>query len=93
MLALLIWRAIPLPPDGKPFLYSLALALLAYAGLGISLWPYAIPESVTLWQAAGSSDTLIFVGVGTAIILPLTLGYLGYAHWVFRGKAHGGYEH
>jgi len=93
VLAMLIWRAIPVLPDSRPFLYSLALALLAYAGLGISLWPYAIPESITIWEAAGSRDTLIFLGVGTAIILPLTLAYLGYAHWVFRGKAEGGYGH
>jgi cytochrome d ubiquinol oxidase subunit II len=92
-LAVLIWRAIPAPPDSRPFLYSVALALLAYAGLGVSLWPYAIPESVTIWQAAGAPDTLIFVGVGTAVILPLTLAYLGYAHWVFRGKVEGGYGH
>jgi cytochrome bd-type quinol oxidase subunit 2 len=73
--------------------YSLVLSLLAYAGLGISLWPYAIPESVTIWQAAGAPDTLIFVGVGTAIILPLTLAYLAYAHWIFRDKVEGGYGH
>ena len=93
MLAVLIWRAIPVTPDVRSFLYSLALALLAYAGLGISLWPYAIPESVTIWEAAGSPDTLIFVGIGTAIILPLTLAYLAYAHWVFRSKVAGGYGH
>jgi len=92
-LAVLIWRAIPAPPDSRPFLYSLALSLLAYVGLGISLWPYAIPQSVTIWEAAGAPDTLIFVGIGTAIILPLTLVYLGYAHWVFRGKVESGYGH
>jgi cytochrome d ubiquinol oxidase subunit II len=89
-LAVLIWRAIPVAPDGRPFSYAVTLALLAYAGLGTSLWPYAIPNSVTIWQAAASSDTLIFTGIGTAIILPLTLAYLGYAHWVFRGKVEGG---
>ena len=92
-LAVLIWRAIPRPPDWQAFAYSVALSLLAYAGLGISLWPYAIPEAVTIWEAAGAPDTLIFVGVGTAIILPLTLGYLAYAHWVFRGKVESGYGH
>ena len=92
-LAVLIWRAIPASPDVRPFLYSIALSLLAYAGLGVSLWPYAIPDSVTIWQAAGAPDTLLFVGAGTAFILPLTLAYLAYAHWVFRGKVEGGYGH
>jgi cytochrome d ubiquinol oxidase subunit II len=48
---------------------------------------------VTIWQAAGSRETLLFLAVGTAIILPVTLAYLGYAHWIFRGKVSTGYEH
>ncbi|HXJ02420.1 MAG TPA: cytochrome d ubiquinol oxidase subunit II [Micropepsaceae bacterium] len=92
-LAFGIWRSVPGPHDGLPFLLSIGLALVAYAGLGVSLWPYAIPESVTIWEAAGAPDTLIFLGVGTAAILPLTLAYLGYAYWTFRGKAGSGYGH
>jgi cytochrome d ubiquinol oxidase subunit II len=91
-LAFGIWRAIPGPRDGLPFLLSILLVLMGYAGLGISLWPYAIPQSVTIWQAAGAPQTLIFLGVGTAIILPVTLAYLGYAYWTFRGKVGVGYE-
>ena len=32
-------------------------------------------------------------GIGTAVILPIILGYLAYAHWIFRGKTSpgGGY--
>jgi len=92
-LAFGIWRAIPGRRDGLPFLLSIGLVLTAYAGLGVSLWPYAIPQSVTIWEAAGATDTLIFLGAGTAVILPVTLVYLGYAYWTFRGKAGSGYEH
>jgi cytochrome d ubiquinol oxidase subunit II len=48
-----------------------------------------------LWQAASSPPTLAFVGVGTAVIVPIVLGYFGFAHWVFRGKtiAGTGYGH
>ncbi|HEY4266150.1 MAG TPA: cytochrome d ubiquinol oxidase subunit II [Micropepsaceae bacterium] len=91
-LALGIWRAIPQRRDGRPLLLSVLLVLMGYAGLGISLWPYAIPQSVTIWQAAGAPDTLMFLGIGTAIILPVTLAYLGYAYWTFRGKVGAGYE-
>ena len=28
--------------------------------------------------------------IGTTVILPMILGYLGYAHWVFRGKTSPG---
>jgi cytochrome d ubiquinol oxidase subunit II len=88
-----IWREIPRGRGGRPFLLSIALFLLAFLGLGISLWPYAVPYDVTLWQAASSPPTLEFVGIGVAVILPFTLAYLAYAHWIFRGKTppSGGY--
>ena len=89
-----IWRAIAAEHDGRPFFLSIALFLLAFLGLGISLWPYAVPYAATLWQAASSPPTLRFVGVGVAVILPIILAYVGYAHWIFRGKttAGTGYE-
>jgi cytochrome d ubiquinol oxidase subunit II len=94
LVAYAIWRDAPAGHrEARPFFLSIALFLLGYLGLGISLWPYAVPYDVTLWQAASSEPTLIFLGVGVAIIVPIILGYLAYAHWVFRGKAtaSGGY--
>ena len=90
-----IWRALARGREALPFLLSIALFLLALLGLGISLWPYAVPYSLTLWQAASSPPTLEFLGIGTLIILPIILLYLGYAHWVFRGKTTpgSGYGH
>lgn len=85
-----IWRALHRAHDAMPFVLSIVLFLLALLGLGISLWPYAVPYSVTLWQAASSTSTLIFLGIGTVVILPIILLYLAYAHWVFRGKSSGG---
>jgi len=89
------WRAISGPHDWLPFLLAIALFLLAFLGLGISLWPYAVPYAATLWQAASSPPTLAFVGIGTAVILPIVIGYFAFAYWVFRGKTTGqtGYGH
>jgi cytochrome bd ubiquinol oxidase subunit II len=89
-----IWRALDGTSDGRPFLLSIALFLLAFLGLGISLFPYAVPYEATLWQAASSPPTLAFAGIGTALILPVVLGYLAFAHRVFRGKTtDAGYGH
>jgi hypothetical protein len=51
---------------GLLFQLAIALFLLAFLGLGISLWP----DVATLWQAASSPPTLAFVGIGTAVICP-----------------------
>jgi len=90
-----IWRAFGEAREARPFLLSLALFLLAYLGLGVSVWPFAVPYSASLWEAASSPAALAFVGVGTAIILPVVLAYFAFVHWVFRGKAaaDAGYGH
>ena len=87
VVALVIWRTVPSRFVHVPFIASIGLFLLAFLGLAISLFPYAVPRSITIWQAASSPRTLAFVGVGAAIILPITLAYLAFAHWIFRGKA------
>src|SRR6185437_8091146 len=52
-----IWRSIRSHYEWVPFLFSIALFLLALSGLGISLFPYAVPWQVTIWQAASSTPT------------------------------------
>jgi cytochrome bd ubiquinol oxidase subunit II len=86
---------VPSKHEAVPFLGAIFLFLLALFGLGVSIFPYAVPWRVTLWQAAASTATLRFLGVGVLIVLPIILAYLGYAHWVFRGKAgaKSGYGH
>jgi cytochrome d ubiquinol oxidase subunit II len=81
-----LYRAILKRKEAQPFLLSLALFLLSYLGLGISLFPHIIPPDVTIWQAAGPDSSLLFMLIGAAILLPLVFAYTGYAYWVFRGK-------
>jgi len=69
-----------------PFLIALALFALGLIGLGISLYPYVVPRSITIWDAAAPSQSLVFMLVGAAIMVPIILAYTGYAYWVFRGK-------
>lgn len=75
-------------PESRPFILTILLFVFSYIGLGISIWPYIIPQELTIWQAAASEKTLIFQLIGTAILLPLLLGYTIYAYYVFRGKVH-----
>lgn len=72
--------------DTRPFMASLGLFVIAYAGIGISFYPYIVPTSVTIWDAAAPDESLAFLLVGAVILVPLILAYTGYAYWVFRGK-------
>ena len=69
-----------------PFLMALALFLLSFVGLGISIYPYAVPRAVTIWDAAAPPASQVFMLAGALVIIPLILAYTGWAYWVFRGK-------
>ncbi|MGR3567634.1 cytochrome d ubiquinol oxidase subunit II [Pseudooceanicola sp.] len=72
--------------DWLPFVLGLALFGLCFLGLGLSMWPNVIPPDVTIWDAAAPEKSQVFMGVGALVLLPIILGYTGYAYWVFRGK-------
>jgi len=76
-----------------PFLMALALFGLGLAGLGVSLYPYVVPPSVSIWDAAAPHDSLKFMLPGVLVMVPIILAYTGYSYWVFRGKTgHEGYH-
>ena len=59
---------------------------MSYIGIAISLWPYIVPRTYTLWQAASSEDTQAFLLIGTLFLLPIIFVYTSWSYWVFRGK-------
>jgi cytochrome d ubiquinol oxidase subunit II len=70
----------------RPFVASLALFVLGYAGLLVSFYPYLVPTSVTYREAAAPAQSLGFLLAGAAVLLPVILAYTAYSYWVFRGK-------
>lgn len=69
-----------------PFLCALGWFMLCLSGFGISLWPYAVPPSLTVWAVSSPPSSQLFQLVGTAILLPIILAYTIYSYHVFRGK-------
>src|SRR5262249_32065836 len=84
------WRAIATGFEIAPFLASIGLFLLGYLGLVISSFPYLVPPSLTIWQAAAAPASQMFMLIGTIVLLPLIFGYTGYMYWLFRGKVRPG---
>jgi cytochrome bd ubiquinol oxidase subunit II len=75
-----------------PFLAAQGLFVLSYIGLGISFYPYILPPSLSIWDAAAPPESQAFLLVGTAVLIPLILAYTAYAYWVFRGKTRSFYR-
>ena len=96
VIALWGWRAIRGGEMVKPFLASIFLFLLCYLGLAISLLPYLVPPTMTIWDAAAVPESQIFTLIGVLVMLPIILGYTTFIYWTFlrHGKvtAGGGYH-
>jgi len=90
LISFMLWRSLRLRRQYTPFLLTVGLFGLGYAGIGISLWPYIIPRSLTLWDTAAQLSSQTFLLVGTLLLMPIILGYTAYNYWVFRGKVEPG---
>ena len=96
VIAILTWRfvrSLRRNYDLAPFVLTLAVFGLSFVGLGISMYPFLVPNSITLDMAAAPASSQAFMLVGAAILVPLILAYTAWSYWVFRGKvAHEGYH-
>ena len=89
--AFALWRtAMDEGRDARPFVLTLAFFALGFAGLVIGIWPNIVPPRLSLWDAASSPSSQLFLGVGLMFLLPAILGYTWWSYRVFRGKVEAG---
>jgi len=86
VILLLVYNLMNRNGDHKPFVYTVSLFVLCYLGLAISSWPWIVPHTFTIWEAAAAPESLSLSLVGAAVMLPVILFYSGYSYYVFRGK-------
>jgi cytochrome d ubiquinol oxidase subunit II len=73
--------------DGLPFYMASLIFIAAFGTLAISFWPYMIPFSITIRQAAAPQSSLAFMFWGEGLfVFPLMLVYTAISYSVFRGK-------
>ncbi len=85
-LCFMLWRGADKGQHLQPYLYTVCLFLVGYAGLAISLWPYIVPFAMTPQEAAAADNALELMLWGALPMLPVILGYTGYVYWLFRAK-------
>ncbi|MFO7275891.1 MAG: cytochrome d ubiquinol oxidase subunit II [Pseudomonadota bacterium] len=90
LLAYSCWRGITGPYTSRAFYSAVGLFIVSFIGLMISVLPYLVPFSVTLWDAAGAPAAQIFILVGIVILMPFILGYTVFVYYTFRGKVRPG---
>jgi cytochrome d ubiquinol oxidase subunit II len=90
LVAVVAWHALAHGREVVPFSCTIALFLLGYLGLVISSFPFLVPPALTVWQTAAVPASQLFTLVGTAVLLPVILGYYVFVYWLFRGKLRAG---
>jgi len=77
--------------DAVPFAMTVLFFVAAFLSLGVMFWPYMIPYSITVGQAAAPDASLQFLFYGGVVVLPVIAAYTIGVYWVFRGKVRKGY--
>ena len=73
--------------DWLPFVMSAIIFVAAFLTLAGSFWPYMIPFSVTIQDAAAPPQSLTFMFYGAGLVVfPVVLIYTVVVYWIFRGK-------
>jgi cytochrome d ubiquinol oxidase subunit II len=73
--------------DRMPFTMVALIFTAAFGTLAISFWPYMIPFSITVAEAAAPHASLAFMFWGEGLfVFPLMLVYAAINYRVFRGK-------
>ena len=80
--------------DAVPYTMVAVIFTAAFGTLAISFWPYMIPFSITIEQAAAPHSSLAFMFWGAGLfVFPLMLLYTVTSYSVFRGKVRPTADH
>jgi cytochrome d ubiquinol oxidase subunit II len=70
-----------------PFAGAVGIFMLGFHGLAYSFFPYIVPDTLTVWQAAAAPESLMIIFVGALVVLPIIAAYSAFAYRIFWGKA------
>jgi cytochrome d ubiquinol oxidase subunit II len=85
---LIFWllRSLNKKEEVTPFVLTISIFLLTFLGLALVVFPYIIPTEITIYQAAASPSSLVFMLIFIGFLIPIMLFYNVYNYFVFRGK-------
>lgn len=85
-----LWSAVRHGREYMPFIATMGVFAFTYLGMLASKWPYIVPPDHTLWDAASSPASQLFLLIGVLFLIPVILAYTAWNYWVFRGKVGAG---
>jgi cytochrome d ubiquinol oxidase subunit II len=82
----LLLRSLKRREERAPFIWTILIFLLTFAGLALIVFPYIIPTQITIYDAAAAPSSLVFMIIFIGFLIPIMLFYNIYQYVVFRGK-------
>ncbi|HKS12198.1 MAG TPA: cytochrome d ubiquinol oxidase subunit II [Pseudomonas sp.] len=88
VLALLtgFWLAFRSARHCLPLFAALGVVVVAFKVMLVEIFPLIVPPALTLAEAASPASTQVFMLVGFAVVVPVTLAYNTFGFRVFAGK-------
>jgi cytochrome d ubiquinol oxidase subunit II len=90
----MLLRSLYLKQEHAPFVWSVLIFVFSFLGLAVTLFPYLVPDVLSIFDAAAQPNTLVFMLTGIGMLIPVMIIYNAYQYLVFRGKVstRQGYE-
>jgi cytochrome d ubiquinol oxidase subunit II len=90
----MLLRSLYLKQEHAPFVWSVLIFVFSFLGLAVTLFPYLVPDVLSIFDAAARPNTLVFMLTGIGMLIPIMIIYNAYQYLVFRGKVseQEGYE-
>jgi len=82
----MLLRALIRRHERGPFVWSVVIFLFSFLGLAVTLFPFLVPDALSIFDAAAGANTLVFMLTGIGMLIPVMIIYNAYQYLVFRGK-------
>ncbi|MDT9245708.1 cytochrome d ubiquinol oxidase subunit II [Limnospira sp. PMC 1249.20] len=82
----LLLRSITRQEERTPFIWTILIFVLTFLGLAMVVFPYIIPPTITIYQAAADPSSMVVMIIFVGALIPVMLFYNIYQYFVFRGK-------
>lgn len=86
----MLFRSLRRAFEVTPFVWSLVIFASSFTGLATTLFPFIVPGSLTAYQAAAETNTLVFMLSMVSFFIPIMIAYNAYQYVVFLGKVQAG---
>lgn len=82
-------RRLPLEDDSGswlPFFMCVVIFTCCFSGFALSFYPYIVPGTMTVSEAASAPESLRFILYGALLVIPCIFAYTLFSYRVFWGK-------